>query len=37
MDLEESSGTEESDLDLLKKAVIIDSQEDNKQFMSNLR
>ncbi|KAK7340208.1 hypothetical protein VNO77_20905 [Canavalia gladiata] len=36
MDLEESSGTEESDLDLLKKAVIIDSHEDNKQYMSNL-
>ncbi|XP_061339934.1 uncharacterized protein LOC133286529 isoform X2 [Gastrolobium bilobum] len=36
MDLEESSGTEESDLDLLKKALIIDSQEDSKQCMSNL-
>ncbi|RDX71769.1 Ribulose-1,5 bisphosphate carboxylase/oxygenase large subunit N-methyltransferase, chloroplastic, partial [Mucuna pruriens] len=36
MDLEESSGTEESDLDLLKKALVIDSQEDGKQCMSNL-
>ncbi|KAL1322183.1 hypothetical protein HN51_067114 [Arachis hypogaea] len=30
MDLEEGSGTEESDLDLLKKALIIDSHENNK-------
>ncbi|XP_027350320.1 uncharacterized protein LOC113861594 isoform X2 [Abrus precatorius] len=36
MELEESSGTEESDLGLLKKALIIDSQEDSKQYMSNL-
>jgi hypothetical protein len=31
MDLEEHSGTEESDSELLKKALIIDSQEDIKQ------
>lgn len=37
MDLEESSGTEESDHELLKKALIIDSQEDSKQYTSNLR
>ncbi|XP_057435564.1 uncharacterized protein LOC130728204 isoform X2 [Lotus japonicus] len=36
MDLEESSGTEESDHDLLKKALIIDSQDDSKQCTSNL-
>ncbi|KAL5166988.1 Ribulose-1,5 bisphosphate carboxylase/oxygenase large subunit N-methyltransferase, chloroplastic [Glycine soja] len=36
MDLEESSGTEENDLDLLKKALIIDSHEDSKQCLSNL-
>ncbi|KAK7295013.1 hypothetical protein RJT34_17916 [Clitoria ternatea] len=36
MDLEESSGTEESDLDLIKNALIIDSQEDTKQYASNL-
>ncbi|XP_045798861.1 uncharacterized protein LOC123892995 [Trifolium pratense] len=32
MDLEEHSGTEESDSELLKKALIIDSQEDSKQM-----
>ncbi|KAK2415116.1 SET domain-containing protein [Trifolium repens] len=32
MDLEEHSGTEESDSELLKKALIIDSQEDIKQM-----
>jgi len=37
MDLEESSGTEENDLELLRKALIIDSQEDSKQCTSNLR
>ncbi|XP_050912220.1 uncharacterized protein LOC127127146 isoform X3 [Lathyrus oleraceus] len=31
MDLEEHSGTEESDVELLKKALIIDSPEDSKQ------
>ncbi|KAG4922391.1 hypothetical protein JHK84_051232 [Glycine max] len=36
MDLEENSGTEENDLDLLKKALIIDSHEDSKQCLSNL-
>ncbi|TKY65504.1 Ribosomal lysine N-methyltransferase 1 [Spatholobus suberectus] len=36
MDLEESSGTDESDLNLLKKALITDSQEDSKQCTSNL-
>ncbi|XP_020219133.1 uncharacterized protein LOC109802257 isoform X1 [Cajanus cajan] len=36
MDLEESSGTEEGDIDLLKKALIIDSQEDSKQCMSTI-
>ncbi|KAK7394825.1 hypothetical protein VNO78_15365 [Psophocarpus tetragonolobus] len=36
MDLEESSGTEENDLDLLKKALVIESQEDIKQSVSNL-
>ncbi|KAK7256733.1 hypothetical protein RIF29_30191 [Crotalaria pallida] len=34
-DLEEGSGTEESDLDLLKKALIIDSQEDKKPCNNN--
>lgn len=34
MDLEEHSGTEESDVELLKKALIIDSQEDSKQYES---
>lgn len=37
MNLEESSGTEESDFELLKDAVIIDNQEDSKQCTSNLR
>ncbi|RZB93996.1 actin-histidine N-methyltransferase-like isoform X2 [Glycine soja] len=36
MDLEESSGTEENDLDLLKKTLIIDNHEDSKQCTSNL-
>lgn len=34
MDLEEHSGTEESDVELLKKALIIDSPEDSKQYES---
>ncbi|CAL0328113.1 unnamed protein product [Lupinus luteus] len=34
-DLEEGSGTEESDLDLLKKAIIIDSPKDEKQCKNN--
>jgi len=37
MDLEESSGTEENDLDFLKKTLIIDNHEDSKQCTSNLR
>jgi len=37
MDLEENSGTDENDLDLLRKALIIDSQEDSKQCTGNLR
>jgi len=37
MDLEESFGTKENYLDLVKKALIIDSHEDNKQCVSNLR
>lgn len=37
VDLEEGSGTEENDIDLLNKALIIDSQDDNKQFKNNLR
>ncbi|WVZ07605.1 hypothetical protein V8G54_020951 [Vigna mungo] len=36
MNLEESSGTDEDDLDLLRKALIIDDQEDSKQCTSNL-
>ncbi|KOM37173.1 hypothetical protein LR48_Vigan03g055400 [Vigna angularis] len=36
MNLEESSGTDENDLDLLRKALIIDDQEDSKQCTSNL-
>jgi len=32
MDLEEHSGTEENDIELLKKALVIDSQEDSKQY-----
>ncbi|KAH1044934.1 hypothetical protein GLYMA_09G263800v4 [Glycine max] len=36
MDLEESSGTEENDLDFLKKTLIIDNHEDSKQCTSNL-
>ncbi|XP_027188085.1 uncharacterized protein [Cicer arietinum] len=35
MDLEEHSGTEESDFELLKKALIIDNQEDNKQMAND--
>lgn len=36
MDLEEHSGTEESDVELLKKALIIDSPEDSKQYESKI-
>lgn len=35
MDLEEHSGTEENDFELLKKALIIDSQEDSKQMAND--
>ncbi|GAU41333.1 hypothetical protein TSUD_179460 [Trifolium subterraneum] len=35
MDLEEHSGTDESDSELLKKALIIDSQEDSKQMAND--
>jgi len=37
MNLEESSGPDEDDLDLLRKALIIDEHEDSKQCTSNLR
>ncbi|KAL5058468.1 hypothetical protein RYX36_030072 [Vicia faba] len=36
MDLEEDSGTVESDFELLKKALIIDSQEDSRQTGNDL-
>ncbi|XP_028769031.1 uncharacterized protein LOC114726587 [Neltuma alba] len=35
MDLEEGSGTEESDTDLLNKALIIDSRDDNQQLKNS--
>lgn len=35
MDLEEHSGTEDNDFELLKKALIIDSQEDSKQMVND--
>lgn len=37
MDLEEGSGTEESDTDLLNKAHIIDSWDDDQQLKSSSR
>ncbi|KAL2330372.1 hypothetical protein Fmac_017953 [Flemingia macrophylla] len=36
MDLEESSGTEDSDIDVLKNVLIIDNQEDSKQCTNTL-